>query len=353
MAELRKDPIAGRWVIIATERAARPTDFTHDEVEPSDLDKCPFCGGREHLTPPEIFAIRRSETARNTAGWRVRVVPNKYPALRIEGHTDRTQVGIFTRMDGVGAHEVIVETPDHHTHLALLPIDHVAEVIQAYRHRYVDLRGDHRFEYVLLFRNHGYTAGASLSHPHSQLIALPVVPKRVAEELDSAERFFGSHGACIYCTMLAQERTSRGRLVFENERFTVLEPYASRFPFETWVLPREHQADFSDLASGTERTLAEALREALFRLHTCLGNPPYNFIIHTLPYKAELRHAYHWHIEIMPRLTRVAGFEWGSGFYINPVVPEEAARYLREAPTERGVPTGPVAAVRAHGEVGD
>jgi len=351
LPELRKDPISRRWVIIATERAARPTDFKHEAIEVNDLDRCPFCEGREGRTPPEIYAVRASGTAPNTPGWTVRVVSNKFPALRIEGSTDRSRLGIFTRMDGVGAHEVIVETTDHHTHLGLLPVDHVAHVIRAYLQRYRDLRGDTRFEYVLLFRNHGRTAGASLSHPHSQLIALPVAPKRVAEELDAAERFFGRHGECIYCALLEQEQASGARIIFGNEQFVALEPYASRFPFETWILPRTHEPDFGALGSDQETPLAEALRETLYRLHACLDNPPYNFIIHTFPYRGESRHAYHWHIEVMPRLTQVAGFEWGSGFYINPVVPEEAARYLREVPVP--MPVGAVTAGRTHGEVGD
>lgn len=353
MPELRKDPIARRWVIISTERAARPTDFRHEVLEDNDLDQCPFEEGREVLTPPEIFVVRSSGTAPNGPGWRVRVVSNKYPALRVEGTTDRTRVGIFTQMGGVGAHEVIIETTDHRSHLGMLPVDHVADVIRAYLHRYRDLRNDDRFEYVLLFRNHGRTAGASLSHPHSQLIALPVVPKRVAEELDSAERYFGRQGTCIYCAMLDQEREAGARLVFENEKFTVLEPYASRFPFETWILPKVHQADFGALAPGAEGQLAQALQETLQRLHVCLANPPYNIIIHTLPYKAESRHAYHWHIEIMPRLTQVAGFEWGSGFYINPVVPEDAARYLRDARRDVEAILPRAGGVRVHGEVGD
>ena len=333
MPELRKDPIGRRWVIIATERAARPTDFRQQEEDASDLDKCPFCEGREAQTPPEIFVIRPSGSAPNGPGWRVRVVSNKFPALRIEGGTDRTKVGIFTRMDGIGAHEVIIETTDHHTHLGLLPPEHIADVVRACLHRYRDLRGDPRFEYVLLFRNHRRRAGASLSHPHSQLIALPVVPKRADEEVDAAELYFGQKGACIYCTMLEQEREATERLVFENDRFTVLAPYASRFPFETWILPREHQADFGELAAGDVLPFAQALHATLGRLNACLYNPPYNFIIHTLPYKRESRHAYHWHVEIIPSLSRVAGFEWGSGFYINPIVPEEGARFLRETQT--------------------
>jgi len=339
--ELRHDPFSRRWVIIASERAARPTDFKHEDITINDAATCPFCEGREQLTPPELFAIRSPGTAPNTPGWRVRVVSNKFPALRIEGETKQTEVGIFTRMDGVGAHEVIIETPEHHTHLGLLPVDHIADVIRAYHQRYVDLRGDQRFEYGLLFRNHGRSAGASLSHPHSQLIALPIVPKRAAEEVNAAESHFGRYGECIYCTMLTQEHEAAERLVFENVAFTVLAAYAGRTPFETWVVPRAHQADFGALSPELMLPLAEVLHEALFRLHACLDNPPYNFTIHTLPYRSELHHAYHWHIEITPQLTHVAGFEWGSGFYINPVVPEHAARYLREVstPTRAPVPS--------------
>ena len=352
MPELRKDPISRRWVIISTERAARPTDFKHEAIAVNDVERCPFCEGREAQTPPEIFAIRRDGTAPNGPGWRVRVVSNKFPALRIEGHTERSREGIYTRMDGVGAHEVIIETVEHHTHLGLLPVDHVADVIRAYLQRYRDLRNDPRFAYALLFRNHGRTAGASLSHPHSQLIALPVVPNRAAQEIDAAVRYFGKQGVCIYCAMLAQERQSGERVVWENEHFIALEPYASRFPFETWILPKVHQADFGALPAEWEVPLARALRETLYRLHTCLNNPPYNFIIHTLPYREEPDHAYHWHLEIIPRLTQVAGFEWGSGFYINTVAPESGARYLREVTSDVEAILPKAEGVRVHGEVG-
>src|SRR2546428_11820511 len=214
LPELRKDPISRRWVIIATGRAGGPTDFKHEAIEVNDLDRCPFCEGREGRTPPEIYAVRASGTAPNTPGWTVRVVSNKFPALRIEGSTDRSRLGIFTRMDGVGAHEVIVETTDHHTHLGLLPVDHVTHVIRAYLQRYRDLRGDTRFEYVLLFRNHGRTAGASLSHPHSQLIALPAAPKRGAQGLDAAERLFWRHGECISRARLGQDQARGAGRIF-------------------------------------------------------------------------------------------------------------------------------------------
>src|SRR5207245_4297026 len=224
----------------------------HEGIEVNDLDRCPFCEGREDRTPPEIYAVRAAGTAPNGKGWTVRVVSNKFPALRIEGSTQRTKVGLFTRMDGVGAHEVIIEATDHHTHLGLLPVEHVIEIIRAYLQRYRDLRGDARFAYGLLFRNHGRTAGASLSHPHSQLIALPVVPQRVAIELEAAEHRLGLQGTCIFCRMLEDERKAGARIVLENEAFVALEPYASRFPFETWILPKVHEADFGALRSDQE-----------------------------------------------------------------------------------------------------
>lgn len=331
MPELRTDPISGRWVIIATERAARPTDFKSPPADVNDVARCPFCPGHEDMTPPEIYAIREPGTAPDTPGWHVRVVSNKFPALRIEGDTTRSDVGLFARMDGIGAHEVIIETPDHHAHLGQLPVPKVATVVQGYLERYRDLDNDPRFAYALLFRNHGRTAGASLSHPHSQLIALPVVPKRAAEEVAASEQYFGKRGGCVFCHIVAQELASRDRVVFENDRFVAVEPYASRFPFETWLLPKHHAGSFGDLTAVEMNPLAEALQRTLQALHVCLGNPPYNFIVHTAPYHYQAGHAYHWHIEIMPRLTQVAGFEWGSGFFINPVVPEAAARFLREA----------------------
>ena len=354
MPELRRDVVSGRWVIIATERAARPTDFSRGrDWSAPDRDRCPFCAGREDQTPPEIYAVRDPGT-RDGPGWKVRVVPNKYPALRIEGELFAEGAPLFERMDAVGAHEVIVETPDHDTHLGLLPDDHVREVLRAYRERYVDLDRDPRFKYALLFRNHGKTAGASLSHPHSQLIALPVLPRRVEEELEVARAYFADHARCLYCDVVSAELERGERVVYENDAFLAYEPYASRFPFETWVVPKFHQASFGDLGDEELPELADALRATLHKLHAALDNPPYNFIVHSAPYEPLPEHLYHWHIEIMPRLTSVAGFEWGTGFYINVVPPEQAAGFLREAPArpaaQEARPVGEL--VEVHGEVG-
>ncbi len=334
MPELRRDATSGRWVIIATDRAARPTDFTRPLEGGGDRDRCPFCPGRESETPPEIVALRPDGSPPNTPGWEVRVVPNKYPALRIEGVLAPTGAPLFEHMDGVGAHEVIIETPEHDAHLGLLPPEWVAKVLWVYRERYVDLDRDPRFRYALLFRNHGRSAGASLSHPHSQLIALPVVPRQAEEELEVAREYFADHARCLYCDLLSAERQSGERLVYENDGFLVYEPYASRFPYETWVVPKRHAASFGEITDDELPTAADALRTALATLYRLLGNPPYNFIVHSAPYDAAPGHFYHWHIEIIPRLTQVAGFEWGTGFYINVVPPEEAARQLRAVQLE-------------------
>ncbi len=330
MPELRKDAITRQWVIIATERAARPTDFPAAPAEANSSDKCPFCEGREAQTPPEILAIRRPGSTPNGPGWQVRVVPNKYPALRIEGSTAVTVRGMFEWMGGVGAHEIIIDTPEHHLHPAIMTPSQLSSVLWMYRERYRDLDRDERFKYLLLFRNHGRSAGASLSHPHSQLIALPIVPKRATEELEGAQDYFAREGRCAYCDILRQEKAEQVRLVWENDEFAAFVPFAAWCPFELWILPKHHVASFGEITDAQFLPLAEVLQQVLGRLHQCLHNPPYNYIIHTAPYQNKVGHFYHWHIEILPRLSQVAGFEWGSGFYINTVPPEDAARYLRE-----------------------
>jgi UDPglucose--hexose-1-phosphate uridylyltransferase len=238
---------------------------------------------------------------------------------------------MFESMGGVGAHEVIIETPEHNLHPAIMSPGQLSSVLWMYRERYRDLDRDERFKYLLLFRNHGRTAGAYLSHPHSQLIALPIVPKRAVEELEGSQQYFAREGRCAYCDILRQEQSEVVRLVCENDEFVAFSPFAAWCPFELWILPKRHVASFGELSDGQILPLAEILRQVLGRLHTCLSNPPYNYIIHTAPYENKVGHFYHWHIEVIPRLAQVAGFEWGSGFYINAVPPEDAARYLRDA----------------------
>ncbi|MBM3776246.1 MAG: galactose-1-phosphate uridylyltransferase [Acidobacteria bacterium] len=331
MPELRKDPVTGRWVIIAEERSRRPSDFLRESVPPPALDGriCPFCPGQEAKTPPEVFAWRTAGRA-NEPGWDVRVVPNKFPALRIEGGLDRRPDGMFDRMNGVGAHEVIIETPDHGAVLSTLADRQIELVLSAFRERVADLKRDRRFGYTMLFKNHGAAAGASLEHSHSQLVALPATPKRVQEELDGARRYFEFKERCIFCDIVRQEAGSP-RLVLETGRFLVIAAYAARFPFETWIIPKDHDSHFEYADGPTLANLAWVLGATLRKMERTLERPPYNFMIHTAPLQDPAMQHYHWHLELIPRLSRIAGFEWGSGFYINPTPPEEAAKFLRES----------------------
>lgn len=330
MPELRKDPIVGRWVIISSERGKRPSDF---HQMPSHVRKggfCPFCEGNEHTTPPEILAYRERGGPPNASGWHLRVVPNKFPALRIEGDLDKVGEGIYDKMSGIGAHEVIIETPSHDDILLTLPEKRMEDILWAYRDRMEDLKKDPRLQYVLVFKNEGEIAGATLEHSHSQLIALPIVPKQVLEELDGARRHYQLKERCIYCDILRQELTMETRIVSENPRFVSFAPFAPRFPFETWIVPKDHVSYYPGKPYDYAY-LAQILQDTLRRIAGVLNNPPYNYLIHTSPFREEMNEYYHWHLEINPILTRVAGFERGSGFYINPTSPEEAAKFLREA----------------------
>jgi UDPglucose--hexose-1-phosphate uridylyltransferase len=329
MPELRKDPIYGRWVIIATERSRRPSDFTPEERRPIG-GFCPLCEGNEDRTPPEVLALRDNGAPPNSPGWSLRVVPNKFPALRIEGELDREGEGIYDKMNGIGAHEVVIETPQHSETLSTLPLKGVEKVLWAYRERMVDLRRDQRLRHVLVFKNYGSAAGASLEHSHSQIIALPIVPTRVREEVEGSKNYFLYKDRCVYCDIVRQELRQRSRVIAENSGFVSIAPFASRFPFETWILPKIHQPSYEQMEVLLYGQAAEILSDTLRRLSQVLDDPPYNYIIHTSSYPEQDRDYYHWHIEIMPKLTKVAGFEWGTGFYINPTPPEEAAEYLRE-----------------------
>jgi UDPglucose--hexose-1-phosphate uridylyltransferase len=323
--ELRKDPVVGRWVVIATERARRPSDFSPESAPLKGPAGCVFCPGNESQTPPEVLRF-------GGGAWTLRVVPNKFPALQIEGEVQASGEGIYDRMHGVGAHEVIIETPDHFANLATLTPQAVADVLVAYRDRLVDLKKDPRFEYILIFKNQGAAAGASLEHPHSQLIATPILPELVAEELAGAEQYYRRKERCVWCDIVRQERRDGRRVVSEEDGFVTVAPFAPRFPFETWVLPTAHRAAFERTEADELETLARVLRDLVGRFNRVLRDPPYNFALHTAPLRATELDYFHWHLELMPKLTKVAGFEWGTGFFINPTPPEEAARFLRTPP---------------------
>ncbi|MFQ5663474.1 MAG: galactose-1-phosphate uridylyltransferase, partial [Terriglobia bacterium] len=296
MPELRKDPVIGRWVIIATERAKRPSDYPRDPVVIEGRQFCPFCYGNEEKTPPEVMAYRADGTPPNSPGWSLRVVPNKFPALGIEGELERSGEGLFDRMSGTGAHEVVIESPDHYASLGQLAEKRVEDVLQAYRERILDLKRDPRFKYVLIFKNHGPAAGASLEHSHTQLIALPVVPRQVREEVNGAKQYYLMKERCIYCDIIRQERQSQVRIIAEDSDFITLAPYAPRFPFEAWILPRQHGAAFEAATPPLYEKLARALKQLLQRTDKVLDRPAYNFVLHTTPMREDTELFYHWHL---------------------------------------------------------
>jgi UDPglucose--hexose-1-phosphate uridylyltransferase len=340
MPELRYDPLEHRWVIIATERAARPSDLV-DKSKYNHVKLCPFCEGQETSTPPEIWAYRDPKTAPNTPGWKVRVVSNKFPALKIEAEGKRIGVGYYDMIEGTGAHEVIIETPQHDLSLPDLPANHIKWVLLAYRERLRDLYKDPRFRYALVFKNHGKRAGASLAHPHSQLIATPIVPRNVFIKLDAARKHYESKERCLICDLIQQEISTGSRIIAQQNGFVAIAPYASRFPFEIFIAPIEHNHTYGNISDDELEAFAPFMKDILSRLRKVLNDPPYNFVLNTSPNtEAEpklsdqwttLKYDYHWHLDIIPRVIRIAGFEWGSGFYINPSVPEEAAKFLRES----------------------
>ncbi len=343
MSEFRWDPLKGTWVITENQRLRQPREFIIERQRTS-ITVCPFCPGQEGKTPREVYALRPGDTQPNEPGWQVRVVPNKFPVLRIEGELNQRSSGLYHSLQGVGAHEVIIETTDHQRSLAQLEVLEISAVLQAYRARLLDLRQDRRFRYLQIFKNHGVEAGAPLPHSHSQLMAVPITPPVIRSELNACLAHYRTTGNCLICDLLAKEIADGQRVVFNDGRFLVLAPYASCFPFELRLFPLQHNHDFALQSDQELIDCARALQEMLRRLFRLLEDPPYNFILHTAPpvpvettkpgYWQTLASDYHWHIELVPRLSQIAGFEWGSGFFINPLPPEDAARFLRATDPE-------------------
>lgn len=337
MPELRQNPATKEWVIMATERAKRPEELGTGVITPpaNEKEHCPFCQGNERLTPSEIFSYRTYGTAPNTPGWWIRVIPNKFAALLPQGNPDRTQLeNLFLYMNGIGEHEVLIESPDHALSIATMPEKQVEEIFLAYRERYIALSQDPRFEMITIFKNHGLNAGTSLRHPHSQIIATPITPMHIRHRIEEAMRYFDDHGTCVYCDIIEKEKKIGERVVAETENFIVLEPFASQSPFETVVLPKVHASTFDSLPPERCKELAYVMRLTLVKLFRSLNNPDYNYVVFSSPCHERSLEYYHWYIMIMPRVTAVAGFELGSGIYINTVIPESAAKFLRETPFE-------------------
>ena len=328
MPEIRQNPATKEWVIIATERAKRPEDFvtveTVQEHVPDYDEDCPFCPGHENSTPPEIMSHRKN------GNWSLRVVSNKFPALIPEGEPIREKESdFFRRMDGLGQHEVVIETPLHNASFGRISDEKAVEIVTAYRERYLSLSEDKRFKLVKIFRNQGKAAGTSLEHPHSQIVATPVVPLHIRHRLEEATRFYDDHGQCVFCRIIEMERKEKDRVVMDEDGFLVVEPFAARVPFETWILPQEHHATFGEITDSELGGFAKVLNRILEKFLCGLKNPAYNLVIRTAPTGDEGEEYYHWYVQIIPRLTTPAGFELGTGVYINITLPEVSAKFLR------------------------
>lgn len=334
MPELRQNFFTKEWVIIATERAKRPEELaTHRALQPapSFLETCPFCPGNESKTPPEVLRIP------GVAGepWGVRVIPNKFAALSSEVQPTRSLQHLRRRVDGFGFHEVIIDSPDHSRCMAMMPDEHVASILNAYKERYNALSLDRRVTHITIFKNHGADAGASLAHPHSQLIATPVIPSQVRHRLFEALRHYDDVGECMFCHMVEREIEDQVRVVVKSEHFAAMEVFAAATPFATYIFPMRHMASFGDITDIEVADLARVLRTLLAKIYVGLENPDLNFTVRSAPAEyAGARH-FHWYVSVIPRLTRVAGFELGSGMFINTVLPEAAAEFLRKVSIEK------------------
>ena len=333
MSEFRKDPVNKRWVIYSPERAYRPTDFKSEEKQEHEKGYCPFCSGNEKKSGDEILAYaKKPDREPNTPGWWVRVLENKYPALHLGDNLKKKGIGIYDKMDGLGRHEIIIETEEHVKCISDLSQVQVEKVILAYRDRYVEIASDKNIKHILIFKNYGEDAGASLEHAHSQLIATPVVPSRVETEILGANDYYKFRDRCVYCDILDQELIDRERIIDENDEFLAFNFFAGKVPYETWIVPKHHNAYFSTISKGQIKDLAKIIRRVIKRIKLHLGDVNYNMVLHTAPVNTSNRidDIFHWHLELMPKLTKIAGFEWGTGYYINPVFPEDAAKMLRE-----------------------
>jgi UDPglucose--hexose-1-phosphate uridylyltransferase len=332
--EFRRDPVTGRWVVIAPERSLRPMGL--EGAEPrhrrnGEQQPCPFCPGQEHDTPNEVLAIRDPGTPRDGPGWRLRVVPNKYPAVRPAPGNPHPDGELFERFPGLGRHEVVIETPEHVYCPTRLPDSQLRDVLLAYRDRLLALAADRDLHYATVFKNVGAEAGASLGHSHSQIIATPVVPDLIRAELLGADDYYTRHRRCVFCEVIRQELPDGRRLIAESSHFLALAPFAARFAYEMWVLPKAHTSRYEAITADAAAELAGLLKRVLGALDVVLAEPAYNWFLHTGPLRADELPYYHWHVEVMPRTSRPAGFEWGAGCFINAVAPERAAAELRAA----------------------
>lgn len=328
MPELRYNIVTGDWLILATERAKRPKDFIKVKKDivplPEYKENCPFCPGNEDKTPSESLRLGDGKK------WRVRSVPNLFGALSPQEKPLRKINGMYISMGGFGTHEVIIENPRHNTCIALMGDGEVAEIIQAYKSRYTAIQNIPGIESIVIFKNHGPAAGTSLEHPHSQLIATPVVPPQIRSRTERAAAYFDTTGRCIFCQTLEEELKAKIRVIFETTYFVSFLPYAGSSPFLTWIFPKRHMSSFSDITDEETVDLAGILKATLEKLYHGLDNPDFNYTIRSVPIKEKCTEYFHWYLSIVPRLNLPAGFELGSGMFINSSLPEESAEFLRQ-----------------------
>ncbi len=329
MPEIRYNVVTREWVIIATERAKRPEQFSQQNIRRSKAEPyvatCPFCPGNEQMTPPETFRIA------DNGKWRVRVVPNKFAALDRDAKLTRSSNGLKRIISGTGIHEVIVETPAHDIHMALLSQPDFDRVIQAYYQRYDAISKDPRISHTTLFRNHGERAGTSLEHPHSQIVGTPIVPPQVRDRMETALRYYDDEGECLFCNMIEDEMRDAIRIVTSNPHFVAFIPFAALSPFQLWLFPVRHCANFGESTDEELASLSQTLRLLLRKICFSLSNPDYNLSVRSVTREAGGSRCQHWYLSVIPRVTRLAGFELGSGMFINTSRPEDSAKFLREA----------------------
>ncbi|GAB6100335.1 galactose-1-phosphate uridylyltransferase [Halanaerocella petrolearia] len=331
MSEVRQDIVTGDRVVIAAKRGKRPHDFEQDDETTKDNDYCPFCYGNEVDTPSEIMAVSDNPNREaNESGWKIRVVPNKFAALDIDKKLRKDKVGFYNKISGVGAAEVVIESNEHDSTFGSHSIDHIEEIIKVLQTRHNDLADDERLKFIQIFKNFGGAAGASLEHPHWQVMATPIVPSVIQKELTGVKKFYEEEGNCVYCEMIDYELKQEERIIVNNKDYVAFNPYASRFPFETWILPKEHQDSFSQIKGQQIGSLAQILKEIVRKLEIGFNYAPFNIILHTIPIIKNKELIYHWHIEILPRLSITAGFELGTGSYINPTPPKLATESLKD-----------------------
>ncbi len=334
MPEFRKDLITGEWVIIATERAKRPDKFkkgTSYKKIKTCPESCPFCAGNESMTPKEVFAINSiKERKPDTSGWQVRVVPNKFPALISNLPLDTSKIGIYDKMSGFGVHEVIIISPKHICNIAELGLKELEVMINSYVNRMLSLREDEKIKSIIIMHNQGKEAGASLDHIHSQLFGLPMIPPVLGKELSGTLAYFNSKNSCAICDILKFEKEEDKRVVFENKDFLVFEPFASGSPYETWIVPKRHAHNFEEMTNEQTKSFAYCLKVMLDFFYKNLDNPPFNYYIHTSPTLMDTSKYFHWHLELIPKLTIKAGFEMGTGVNINITKPEYTAEFIKE-----------------------